>query len=179
MSILNVALYDSNRIVPRLQSSHYTFAIVTLYVCQRLRPCFLLSLVGWFLPQFLPVNYACKCEAKWCADSQVNPHRPFFGNECHHSVEHGCDDDIKRYRTNRIGDRVDSLPYEIAQKHSCSVSCNTSPSTSHIAVMGDSPNVDDQKSETSCQREQGTIDGFVNQLVPEREVEIDSLRPSW
>ena len=66
------------------------------------------------------------------------------------------------------------MPHEEAENHCSSITRKTTPCTSHVAKFRDEDDIDGNEHGTPCQGEPRTPDGLVDELIPEREVEVDA-----
>ena len=92
--------------------------------------------------------------------------------EVHADIEQGCDCHIHGYRLERIVDGILLLAHKIRQHHSRAIACHSAPCTSHIAVLRHEQHIDSHKHHASGGREPSSVDGLVDELIPEREVEV-------
>ena len=80
-----------------------------------------------------------------------------------HGGEAGVDADI----FHRVGNRVMLLSHEVTNHHSGSITSESAPRASHIAILGHEDEVDGEKHGATHKREHCAPDGFVDEFIPE------------
>ena len=75
----------------------------------------------------------------------------------------------------RIGHTVVTLANEVAEQYTGTIASQATPSTGHIAYLGHQQHVDHHQHGTTHGTHDGTPVGLGRQLIPEREVEIDTM----
>ena len=99
---------------------------------------------------------------------------PLLGNQLHDAVEEEGDEDVDGDAPHGVGDGILALPHHVAQHHGGAVAGEASPGTGHVAVAGNEEDVDGKEYRAAGQGEPGSVDGLVDELVPEGEVEVDA-----
>ena len=106
--------------------------------------------------------------------SERSPLGQVVVGKIHEEVEERRDSHIHAYRLQRIVDGILALTDEIRQHHRRAVARYAAPCASHVAVLGHEEHVHRHQHQAACGREPRTVDGLVDELVPEREVKVDA-----
>ena len=106
--------------------------------------------------------------------SETKEDIPFLWHKLHSNEEKSGEEEIKKYRFHRVIDRILCLSYNITQSHASGISRKTCPSTSYITILRNEVDVDCYEHRTAYKGEPGSPDGAVYELIPEREVEVDT-----
>ena len=96
------------------------------------------------------------------------------GNLRHAHEEGGGKEYIGTDGLEVVGNGVLLLADEIGEKHAGGIATESCPCTGDVAVAGYEDDIDCQQYQTSDDREQGTPQCLVAELVPEGEVEVDA-----
>ena len=92
----------------------------------------------------------------------------------HRHAQHTSGDDIDGDVLQRVVEGVVLLSHEIGHQHRYTVTCESSPRTGDIAVAWYEDDIHCQQYQTANAREDGSPDGLVDNLIPERQVEVDA-----
>ena len=122
----------------------------------------------------VPIDDIChKEDDKQGIEGQCPNHRPIAAEL--HDAEEGCrQQHVAEDILHGIRYGILLLPHNVAQHHSRAVARYPTPCTGPIAVLGDEENIDGKEHQSTCQREPSTIDSLVNELIPKRQVEVDT-----
>lgn len=89
------------------------------------------------------------------------------GDEGDESVAEGSEGDVEEKFGNVVGNRIFELSDDIAQEHGGAIASDTAPGASHEAEMRNAEDIDGNEHQATSDGEDGTIDGAVDELVPE------------
>ena len=90
----------------------------------------------------------------------------------HGGIECAGEHHIEGDASQGVSDGIVFLPHHIAEHHGGGIAGKTAPSARHIAILRHKNEVHGKEHRAAHKREHRTPDGFVDELVPKREVEI-------
>ena len=92
----------------------------------------------------------------------------------HGEGEDGGNDDVEGNILQGVVQRIVLLSHDIGSHHGNAIACKTSPGTGKITVAGYEQDVHQQQHGTAQTGEDSSPNGFVDDLIPERQVEVDA-----
>ena len=92
----------------------------------------------------------------------------------HDAIENCCGAYVEEDAADVIVDRIFALSDDVGEHHRCAVAGNATPCASHVTILRNEDDIDQNENETAGCREPSAVYGLVDELVPEREIEIDT-----